>query len=73
MPAHTLSVGYVFPDYHKPGDEWTKIDYNNLSIIDRTVAVAVYDVADSVDTPQWKDVPATQRYIKARQESLGKK
>ena len=73
VPAHTLSVGYVFPDYHKPGDEWTKIDYNNLSIIDRTVAVAVYDVADSVDTPQWKDVPATQRYIKARQESLGKK
>jgi Peptidase family M28 len=73
VPAHTLSVGYVFPDYHKPGDEWPKLDYNNLAIIDRTVALAVYDVADSTGTPQWKDIPATQRYIKARQDSLGKK
>jgi Zn-dependent M28 family amino/carboxypeptidase len=73
VPAHTLSVGYMFPDYHKAGDEWGKLDYNNLAIVDRTVAIAVYEVADSTDTPQWKDMPATQRYIKARQDSLGKK
>jgi hypothetical protein len=30
-------------------------------------------VADSADTPQWKDIPQTQRYIKARQEMAGKK
>jgi hypothetical protein len=73
VPAHTLSVGYMFPDYHKAGDEWPKLDYANLALVDRTVAVAVYDVADSADTPQWKDIPQTQRYIKARQETLGKK
>lgn len=73
VPAHTLSVGYMFPDYHKAGDEWPKIDYANLALVDRTVAVAVYDVADSADTPQWKDMPQTERYIKARQESLGRK
>jgi hypothetical protein len=73
VPAHTLSVGYMFPDYHKAGDEWPKIDYANLALVDRTVAVAVYEVADSADTPQWKDIPQTQRYIKARQETLGKK
>ena len=73
VPAHTLSVGYDFPDYHKAGDEWPKIDYANLALVDRTVAVAVYDVADSTDTPQWKDIPQTQRYIKARQLTLGKK
>ena len=72
VPAHTLSVGYVFPDYHKAGDEWPKLDYENLALVDRTVAVAVYDVADSVDTPQWKDMPQTQRYLKAREESLKK-
>jgi len=70
VPAHTLSVGYDFPDYHKVGDEWPKLDYDNLAIVDRTVALAVYDVADSTDVPQWKDLPATQRYIKARQDSL---
>jgi hypothetical protein len=73
VPAHTLSVGYMFPDYHQAGDEWPKIDYANLALVDRTVAVAVYDVADSTETPQWKDMPQTQRYIKARQDSVGKK
>jgi hypothetical protein len=73
VPAHTVSVGYMFPDYHKASDEWPKIDYANLAFVDRTVAVAVYDVADNADTPQWKDIPQTQRYIKARQETLGKK
>jgi Zn-dependent M28 family amino/carboxypeptidase len=73
VPAHTLSVGYTFPDYHQAGDEWPKIDYANLALVDRTVAVAVYDVADSTEAPQWKDMPQTQRYIKARQDSAGKK
>jgi hypothetical protein len=72
VPAHTLSVGYMFPDYHQVADEWPKIDYANLALVDRTVAVAVWDVADSTDAPQWKDIPQTQRYIKARQESLKK-
>jgi Zn-dependent M28 family amino/carboxypeptidase len=73
VPAHTLSVGYMFPDYHQAGDEWPKLDYNNLALVDRTVALAVYQVADSTEAPQWKDMPATQRYIKARQDSLGGK
>jgi hypothetical protein len=73
VPAHTLSVGYMFPDYHQASDEWPKIDYANLALVDRTVAAAVYEVADSVDVPQWKDLPQTQRYIKARQATLGGK
>ena len=63
----------MFPDYHKVSDEWPKIDYANLALVDRTVAVAVYEVADSVETPQWKDIPQTQKYIKARQATLGGK
>ncbi|MGO4883865.1 MAG: M28 family peptidase [Bryobacteraceae bacterium] len=73
VPAHTLSVGYVFPDYHKPGDEWPKLDYNNLAKVDLTIALAVFRVANDADTPQWnKDLPSTGKYIKARQDSLGK-
>jgi Zn-dependent M28 family amino/carboxypeptidase len=68
VPAHTLSVGYVFPDYHKPGDEWQKLDYDNLAKVDLTVALAVFRVANSLETPQWnKDIPDTARYIKARE------
>jgi len=70
IPAHTLSVGYVFPDYHGAGDEWPKLDYVNMAKVDRTVALAVYRIADNTDTPQWnKTNPRTERYIKAREAS----
>src|ERR1700691_33724 len=73
VPAHTLSVGYAFPDYHQPGDEWPKLDYENLAKVDLTVALAVFRLANSLETPQWNaDIPDTGRYIKARQDSLGK-
>ena len=66
IPAHTLSVGYVFPDYHGAGDEWPKIDYENMARVDCTVALAIYRVADSTEVPQWNaDDPKTERYVKA--------
>ncbi|HKD08337.1 MAG TPA: M28 family peptidase [Bryobacteraceae bacterium] len=72
--AHTLSIGFEFPDYHKPGDEWQRLDYDNMAKVARTVALAVWRVANSTETPEWKgDVPDTERYIKARQIGLGKK
>jgi Peptidase family M28 len=71
VPAHTLSVGYDFPDYHRPGDKWPKLDYENLANVDRTIALAVFQVADSLKAPEWnKDMPATERYIKAREASI---
>lgn len=67
IPAHTLSVGYVFPDYHQPGDEWPKLDYENMAKVDCTVALGVFHLADSVDVPQWNAAnPKTERYVKAR-------
>jgi hypothetical protein len=66
VPSHTLSVGYVFPDYHQPGDEWAKIDYDNMAKVDRTVALALFRIADSTAEPQWnRDNPKTERYVKA--------
>jgi hypothetical protein len=72
IPAHTLSVGYVFPDYHGAGDEWPKIDYDNMAKVDWTIALAVYRVADGTDVPQWNAAnPKTERYVKARAATLG--
>lgn len=72
IPAHTLSVGYVFPDYHQPGDEWPKIDYENMARVDRTAALGVFRLADSAGVPVWNEAnPKTERYVKAQQALAG--
>jgi hypothetical protein len=66
IPAHTVSVGYMYPDYHRPGDEWQKLDYQNMAKITRTVAFAVQIVADSPNAPKWNQAnPKAARFIKA--------
>ena len=67
IPSTTLSVSYVFPDYHQPGDEWQKLDYDNLAKVDVTVALGVLEMANSAQAPQWnKENPKTARYVQAR-------
>ena len=69
IPSTTLSVSYVFPDYHQPGDEWEKLDYNNLAKVDVTVALGILDMANSAQAPQWnKDNPKTTRYVQVREK-----
>jgi Zn-dependent M28 family amino/carboxypeptidase len=68
VPSTTLSVGYIFPDYHRPGDEWPKLDYDNMAKVDGAVALGVYGMADSAEAPQWnKGNPKTARYVQARE------
>ena len=72
VPAHTMSVGYMFPDYHGAGDEWPKIDYENMAKVDRTVALAILRVADSTVAPEWNAAnPKTERYVKAHESLVG--
>jgi hypothetical protein len=72
IPSHTFSVGYVFPDYHQAGDEWPKIDYENMAKVDRTIALGLWRIADSTDVPHWNAAnPKTEPYRKAA-EALGK-
>ena len=69
IPSTTLSVSYVFPDYHQPGDEWQKLDYDNLAKVDVTVALGILDMANSPQAPQWnKENPRTARYVQAREK-----
>ena len=69
IPSTTLSVSYVFPDYHQPGDEWQKLDYDNLAKVDVTVALGIFDMANNPQAPQWnKENPRTARYVQAREK-----
>ena len=73
VPAHTLCVAYVYPDYHGLGDHWEKIDYANMEKVDRMVALALLMIADSSDEPRWNEAnPRTSRYVKAWKERHGK-
>jgi hypothetical protein len=69
IPSSTLSVSYIFPDYHQPGDEWQKLDYDNLAKVDVTVALGILDMANSAQAPQWnRENPKTARYVQAREK-----
>lgn len=63
VPAHTLGVTFNFPDYHKPGDEWQKIDYDNFAKITRLVTRGVFLAADGTAAPLWnKNNPTAAKY-----------
>ena len=47
VPAETLCVAFDYPDYHAVGDEWQKIDYDNMAKVDRAIALAMFLMADS--------------------------
>ena len=68
VPSTTISVAYAYPDYHGAGDEWPKLDYDNMARVDRTIALAALDFANSLEAPRWNAaVPATERFIRARE------
>lgn len=70
IPSHTVSVAYAFPDYHGAGDHWDKIDYENMALVDRTVALAIWRIANATDTPKWNTQnPKAAKYLGIWQQS----
>jgi hypothetical protein len=66
IPAHTLCVAFIFPDYHNVGDHWEKIDYANLARVNRMIALALMTIADKAEPPKWNESnPKTEKYVKA--------
>ena len=66
VPAHTLCVAYVYPDYHKASDHWDKVDYENMARVDRCVAVALLMIANNPQEPRWNEAnPKAARYVQA--------
>jgi len=69
VPAETLCVAFNFADYHRPGDKWEKIDFDNMAKVDRAVALSLVMLADSGPTPEWNATnPKTAPYVKAWRE-----
>jgi hypothetical protein len=69
IPAHTVAVAFGFPDYHEVGDEWQKIDYDNMAKVDRMVALGVILLADKTQPPTWNDANSrAEPYAKAWRE-----
>jgi hypothetical protein len=54
IPAHTISVAYMFPDYHGVDDEWEKVDYANMAKVDRMAALGLILIADG-SAPAWNE------------------
>ncbi|MBL8190503.1 MAG: M28 family peptidase [Acidobacteria bacterium] len=73
IPAHTLCVAFIFPDYHKVGDHWDKINYPNLAKTNRMIALALTMIANNPEAPKWNDAnPKTARYVEAWKKLQGK-
>jgi hypothetical protein len=69
IPAHTVAVAFEFPDYHQVGDEWQKIDYDNMAKVDRMLALGLIMLADNPRAPRWNEsIPETEKYVKAWRE-----
>ena len=72
VPAHTICVAFEFPDVHDVGDQWEKIDYNNMAKVDRMVALALVMIANNTMEPQWTEgIPQTARYLAASKKRHG--
>jgi hypothetical protein len=66
VPAHTLCVAFIFPDYHAVGDHWDKVDYDNMAIVDRMIALGIIMIANNPEAPKWNETnQKTERYVKA--------
>jgi hypothetical protein len=70
IPAHTVSTAFEYPDYHGVGDEWQKVDYQNMARVDRMVALAVLNLANTDEPPQWNTTnQKTEKYVRAQREA----
>jgi len=64
-----LCVAFDYSDYHAVGDEWQKVNYDNMAKVDRAVALSVLLVADSDQPPHWNENnPKVAGYLKAWRE-----
>jgi putative aminopeptidase FrvX len=72
IPAHTICTAFQFPDYHKVGDHWDKLDYANMAKVNKMVALSVEMLANSTAEPKWDEAnPKTARFREARKASRG--
>lgn len=68
VPAHSLTVAFDYSDYHGLGDEWQKIDYDNMAKVDRAIGLALIMLTSTDQAPHWNARNAkTAPFLKAWQ------
>ncbi len=66
VPAHTICVAFIYPDYHGAGDHWDKVDYANMATLDRMVAHGLLMIANNPMAPRWNESnPKAAKYLRA--------
>jgi hypothetical protein len=74
VPAHAVIGCFIFPDYHRPGDEWEKLDYDNMAQLTRASAIATWRMANNPKAPSWNEAnPKAAQYVKAAEALYGTK
>jgi Zn-dependent M28 family amino/carboxypeptidase len=74
IPSHTLCVAFDFPDYHRVGDEWQKLNYRNMAAVDAVVAAGLVGLASDAAPPEWRlDVGATKPFAEAARKLRSEK
>jgi len=69
VPSTTISVAYVYPDYHAAGDEWPKLDYDNMAKVDVCIGLGLWNMANADRAPEWnRENPKASRYAQKRDE-----
>jgi Peptidase family M28 len=69
IPAHSFCTAFMYSDYHGVGDEWQKIDYDNMAKVDRTFALGVVMLGDDATPPHWNTAnPRAEKYANARKQ-----
>lgn len=67
IPAHTLCTAFIYPDYHKVSDEWSKVDYANEAAVLKGICVGVMTVANAKQPPAWNSAnPKADEYRSKR-------
>lgn len=60
--AHTLVVAYEYDGYHAPDDEWQKLDYQNMALVDKGVAAGILRIANRAELPKWSETKSAEAY-----------
>jgi hypothetical protein len=72
VPAHTVSTAYEFPDYHAVGDEWQKLDYENMGRVLNAVGLGLLRLANAPQPPRWNESnPKAAKYLEAWRKLQG--
>jgi hypothetical protein len=55
VPAHTISAGFSFREYHTVSDSADKLDYANMAAVSEGIAVGLRKLASGEAPPTWKE------------------